>query len=201
MSLLVLSKEHKKNLQFVGSVDADVAIEFARISIEFVLKGANQKVYTAAAKKLGNDSKLVQAGVEGLMYLFTEASKRALSEMDFNDSVMMLGFSEELHQKLMQLFMENKDEIRRISGQLGMTLQSYKDVQWRIDAQIASRTLRQHTEPTLTMKFDTSDVNSNDVSILLQTDPKTLNRITQQLDAALKAVKSSHYRRVTRSIK
>ena len=38
-------------------------------------------------------------------------------------------------------------------------------------------------------------------SILLQTDPTTLARIVDQLDAAIKAVKGSHYRKVTRAVK
>ena len=38
-------------------------------------------------------------------------------------------------------------------------------------------------------------------SILLQTDPTTLARIVAQLDDAIKAVRASHYRKVTRAIK
>jgi hypothetical protein len=36
---------------------------------------------------------------------------------------------------------------------------------------------------------------------VLQTDPTTLAHLTAQLEAALKAVKMSHYRRITRAIK
>lgn len=201
MALLVLSKQHKKNLAFLSEIDAEVGVEFAKIAVGFILNGANAKVYTAASKKLEVPTTTVQSAVEGLMYLLTEGSRRNLSEFDFNDSVMMLAFPDGLHQTLMQAYKENKDTIRRISGNLGMTLQSYRDVKWRINSQIASRSLRQQAEPQLIMKLETLDVNSNDSSILLQTDPTTLARITEQLDAALKAVKMSHYRRITRAIK
>ena len=36
---------------------------------------------------------------------------------------------------------------------------------------------------------------------LLQTDPATLNRLVTELDAALKSIRTKHYRRITRAIK
>ncbi len=36
---------------------------------------------------------------------------------------------------------------------------------------------------------------------LLQTDPATLNRLVTELDAALKSIRTTHYRRITRAIK
>jgi hypothetical protein len=36
---------------------------------------------------------------------------------------------------------------------------------------------------------------------LLQTDPATLLRVAAELEMALKSLKTSHYRRITRSIK
>ena len=46
-------------------------------------------------------------------------------------------------------------------------------------------------------------VGAEDVAktILMQTDPVTLGHITNQLEAALKTVKTSHFRKVTRAVK
>ena len=68
--------------------------EFCRISLEFIRKGSNPRMYQAAARererewyvmvntwlyditeKLGVAPDTVRHGVEGLMYLFTECSK------------------------------------------------------------------------------------------------------------------------------
>lgn len=43
----------------------------------------------------------VRHGVEGLMYLLIECSKLMVNEIDFQDSIMTLGFSEELNQELL----------------------------------------------------------------------------------------------------
>eukprot|EP00035_Acanthoeca_spectabilis_P022387 m.443446 g.443446 ORF g.443446 m.443446 type:complete len:202 (-) comp18966_c0_seq1:53-658(-) len=201
MPLLVLSPEHKRHLQLLSSVDEEAVLEFGRLALDFVLKGINPKVYTAAGKKLGVSATDVQNGVQGLMFLFSESAKLKMSEMDFNDSVMILGFAEGLHALLLELYKEHCEVVRRVAGHLTMSLPTYKDLKWRIDAQIASRTLRQTVEPTVVLQIDTLDENSESASVVLQTDPTTLVHLTEQLEAALKAVKMSHYRRITRAIK
>eukprot|EP00041_Stephanoeca_diplocostata_P040010 m.1638417 g.1638417 ORF g.1638417 m.1638417 type:complete len:202 (-) comp27951_c0_seq1:141-746(-) len=201
MPLLLLSKEHKEHLSFLSTVDEEAVTEFGKLAMDFVLKGVNPKVYNAASKKLGVDADSVQHAVEGIMFLLTESSKMNMSDMDFNDSVMILGFADQLHQQLMEVYKEHMDTVRRITGEMAMTLPQYKDMKWRIDAQIASRTLRQQNDPSVVIHLDTIDVNADPKAIVLQTDPATLARVTSQLEAALKAVKSSHYRRITRAIK
>ena len=64
--------------------------EFCKISLDFIRKGVNRKVYQSAARecislhhgcygycveKLDVDVATIQHGVEGLMYLITECSK------------------------------------------------------------------------------------------------------------------------------
>lgn len=91
-----------------------------------------------SAEKLGVDVLTVQNGVEGLMYLLTECSKLLVghwsieetgfvsfclvpspsapsiqvNEIDFQDSIMVLGFSEELNKELLEV-----GEWERLEGQ------------------------------------------------------------------------------------
>ena len=83
-------------------------------------------ILAMTVEKLEVDPQTVQHGVEGLMYLITECSKLMVqytcvgphvpssstgvcfplwqvSEIDFLDSVMVLGFSEELNQHLLKV--------------------------------------------------------------------------------------------------
>ena len=104
--LLVLSDEHRDHLKFLTQVDVNgmniymerfvccfliiVVKEFCKISLDFIRKGVNRKVYHSAARecislhhgcygycveKLDVDVATIQHGVEGLMYLLTECSK------------------------------------------------------------------------------------------------------------------------------
>ncbi|KAL7867414.1 hypothetical protein AOLI_G00152280 [Acnodon oligacanthus] len=198
--LLVLSEEHKEHLGFLPEVDSAVVGEFGRIAVEFLKKGSNPKIYEGAARKLNVPSETVQHGVEGLMYLLTESSKLMISDVDFQDSVLVLGFPEELNKLLLQLYLENRKEIRQILGELAPSLPHYHNLEWRLDVQLASRALRQQVKPTVTLKLHLES-GGTQTARLLQTDPATLLHLIQELERALAEVKSNHCRRILRNIK
>uniref|UniRef100_A0A6B2FBU1 COMM domain-containing protein n=1 Tax=Bothriechis nubestris TaxID=1766655 RepID=A0A6B2FBU1_9SAUR len=198
--LLVLSEEHKEHLGFLPQVESSVVNEFGRISIEFLRKGTNLKVYEGAAKKLNVNSETIQHGVEGLTYLLTESSKLMISEIDFQDSILVLQFPEELNALLLQLYLDNRKEIRNILSELTPKFPSYHNLEWRLDVQLASRSLRQQIKPAVTLKLHLNE-NENQTTKILQTDPATLLHLIQQMEQALGEMKTNHCRRIVRNIK
>ncbi|NXH35172.1 COMD2 protein, partial [Myiagra hebetior] len=149
----------------------------------------------------------IQHGVEGLVYLLTESSKlmasipfRKISEVDFQDSIHVLGFSDELNKSLLQLYLDNRKEIRSILGELAPRLPSYHSLEWRLDVQLASRSLRQQIKPAVTMKLHLNQ-NEDQTAQVLQTDPATLLHLIQQLEQALGEMKMNHCRRIVRNMK
>ncbi|XP_066477025.1 COMM domain-containing protein 2 [Tiliqua scincoides] len=198
--LLVLSEEHKEHLGFLPQVESSVVSEFGRIAMEFLRKGTNPKIYEGAARKLNVSSETIQHGVEGLTYLLTESAKLMISEIDFQDSVLVLGFSEELNALLLQLYLDNRKEIRCILSELAPKLPSYHNLEWRLDVQLASRSLRQQIKPTVMLKLHLNK-NGTQTTQVLQTDPATLRHLIQQLEQALGEMKTNHCRRIVRNIK
>ncbi|KAG8580834.1 hypothetical protein GDO81_007435 [Engystomops pustulosus] len=198
--LLVLSDEHRAHLQILTQVESAVVGEFGRIAVEFLRKGSNPKVYEGAARKLEVSSTTIQQAVEGLTYLLTESSKLLISEIDFQDSVLVLGFPEDLNKVLLQLYLDNRKEIRRILSELEPNPPHYHNLEWRLDVQLASRSLRHQIKPTITMKLHLKEDNELKTSIL-QTDPATLVHIIQELEQALAEMKTNHCRRIVRNIK
>ncbi|XP_033894521.3 COMM domain-containing protein 2 isoform X2 [Acipenser ruthenus] len=198
--LLVLTDEHKEHLAFLPEVDSAVVGEFGRIALEFLKKGSNSKIYEGAARKLNVAVDTVQHGVEGLMYLLSESSKLMISEVDFQDSVVVLGFPEELNKLLLQLYLDNQKEIRNILSELAPNLPHYHNLEWRLDVQLASRALRQQIKPTVTFKLHLEQ-NGEESAKVLQTDPATLLHLIQQLEQALGEMKTTHCRRIVRNIK
>lgn len=59
-----------------------------------------------------------------------------ISELDFQDSVFVLGFSEELNKLLLQLYLDNRKEIRTILSELAPDLPTYHSLEWRLDVQV-----------------------------------------------------------------
>uniref|UniRef100_A0A8C7Z9T5 COMM domain containing 2 n=1 Tax=Oryzias sinensis TaxID=183150 RepID=A0A8C7Z9T5_9TELE len=200
--LLVLTEEHREHLSMLPQVEPSVVGEFGRIALEFLRRGTSPKIYEGAARKLGVSVEAVQQGVEGLMFLLMESSKHTISEVDFMDSVLILGFGEELNQVLLQLYQDNKVQIRRILSQLIPSQPAFHQLEWRLDVQLASRSLRQRLVPTVTMRLMLSESEEGQRSTrVLQTDPSTLLHLISTLEAALAAVKTSHSRRILRNIK
>ncbi|XP_077988238.1 COMM domain-containing protein 2-like [Glandiceps talaboti] len=197
--LLLLEDDHKKHLNFLTDVDVEVVKEFCRIAMEFIRKGVNPKVYQSAAQKLEVKAEIIQHGVEGLIYLLTECAKLMISDIDFQDSIMALGFNEDLKQVLLELYLENRKEIREILSKMSMDLPHYHNLEWRFDVQLASRSLRHQINPLITMKLHTEDSEKKDVHVL-QTDPVNLVHLTQTLEGALAEMKSTHCRRIVRNI-
>ncbi|XP_019899848.1 COMM domain-containing protein 2 isoform X1 [Esox lucius] len=177
-----------------------VVSEFGRIAVEFLRRGTNPKIYEGAARKLSADAETVQHGVEGLMYLLTESSKLMISEVDFQDSVLVLGFTDELNQLLLQLYLEHRKEVRHILSELTPSLPHYHNLEWRLDVQVASRALRQQVKPTVSMKLHLEDRGEKSAKVL-QTDPATLIHLIQELEKALAELKTTHCRRILRNIK
>ncbi|XP_065178026.1 COMM domain-containing protein 2-like [Sycon ciliatum] len=198
--LLILDDEHKEHLSFLTSVEVDVVREFCKIAMGFLRKGANPKIYQGAAQKLSVSPETIQHGVEGLMYLLTECAKLMVNEIDFQDSILVLGFSEELKSELLQLYLENRKEIRRLLSDMTLQLPHYHTLEWRLDVQVASRTLRHQVQPSVVLKLHTTEEGETKAQVL-ETDATNLAHLASSLEGALNEMKGQHCRRILRNIK
>ncbi|XP_075274625.1 COMM domain-containing protein 2 isoform X2 [Opisthocomus hoazin] len=152
------------------------------------------------AGRLGLGADAVQRAAEGLAFLLAESARLTISEIDFQDSIHVLGFSDELNKSLLQLYLDNRKEIRSILGELAPKLPSYHSLEWRLDVQLASRSLRQQIKPAVTIKLHLNQ-NEEQTAQVLQTDPSTLLHLIQQLEQALGEMKTNHCRRIVRNMK
>jgi len=172
-----------------------------RISLDFILKGPpNPKIFQAAAQRLGADVQTVQNGINGLMNLFTECSRLMIGEIDFQDSVMTLGFSEEVNKSLLDVYLANRKEIRNILSEMTVTVPHYHNLEWRFDVELASRSLHHQTNPLVLMKLHTKE-GEEKKSDVLQVDPVNLIHMTNVLENAMNEMKTAHCRRIVRNIK
>lgn len=198
--LLVFEDSHKEHLAFLAGQEAEVLKEFCKISLNFIRKGTNPKIYQGAAQKLGVSVEAVQHGVEGLMYLLTESSKLMLSDIDFQDSILTLGFDEDTRTLLTELYLGHRKEVRDILGEVSLDLAHYHNLEWRMDVQLASRSLRHQVTPTVLLKLQTEEDGERQTH-MLQTDPVNHTHLTSVLEEALQEMKSGYCRRIARNIK
>uniref|UniRef100_A0A3Q2XZZ9 COMM domain containing 2 n=1 Tax=Hippocampus comes TaxID=109280 RepID=A0A3Q2XZZ9_HIPCM len=205
--LLVLSEEHKEHLNFLNKVDAAVVGEFGRIALEFIMRGTSPKVYEGAARKLSVPVEVVRHGVEGLMYLMTQSSKHMvpcpLSHITLNVLAEQLN-DWSVIKCLCQMYQQHRSEIRSILSLVSTSLPAYHNLEWRLDVQLASRSLRQQVAPTLATKLHLTHGRGSGTEQscrVLHMDLGTLLHLISILEGALSTLKSTHARRILRNIK
>ena len=199
--LLILSEQQKEHLKFLTSLELNIILEFARISVDSILKGAsNPKIFQAASQKLDVEVGTVKNGISGLMHLFTESSRLMIGEIDFQDSVMTLGFAEDVISALLGMYLVNRKKIRNILSEMSLGVPQFHDLEWRFDVELASRSLHNQTNPVTLMRLHTK-VGEVKSAVILQTDPVNLIHLTSELENALQEMKTAHCRRIVRNIK
>lgn len=125
----------------------------------------------------------------------------------------------------LQLYQEHRGQIRSSLQQLPHKLPAYHNLEWRLDVQVwstqplglrlcsaaanrpsalclqlASRALRQQLVPMVTLHLSLKSGGGGVSGSVLQTEPSTLLHIISTLEAALESSKSSHARRLLRSV-
>lgn len=59
-----------------------------------------------------------------------------LNEIDFQDSILTLGFDEGTRESLLEVYLQNRREIRTILSEMTMDLPHYHNLEWRFDVQV-----------------------------------------------------------------
>lgn len=205
--LLSLRDDQKQHLTILISQPTNVLQDFCKLALDFLQKGPTPKLYQTAAQKLNVQPEIIRNAVEGLVNLIVESSRHQLSDLDFRDSVLTLGFSEE-HQQILEVFYKGKkQEIHDALARLTLDLPHYQDLEWRFEVQLASRALHHQVTPLITMnltletKTALASGSTSRKNVVLQTDPTNLVHVTQVLEEALRGSRSQHSRRLQRSFK
>uniref|UniRef100_A0A1E1XS60 Putative rna polymerase ii large subunit n=1 Tax=Amblyomma sculptum TaxID=1581419 RepID=A0A1E1XS60_AMBSC len=200
--LLLLDDDHKQHIKFIESVDEPVAKEFCKIANEFLVRGVNPKVYHSAAQKLQVDDDVVQGAVEGLSHLLSQAAKLKLSEQHFRESLLLLSFPQSVCEELVRHHVDNEKSLRKFLSEKSIPCWNFSSLEWRLEAEVASRCLKSHVTPLVTLKFQLKRGDGDETKdVVLQTDPLNLLHMTESLEEALQSAKSLHLRRIAKHVK
>lgn len=122
-----------------------------------------------------------------------------LSEADFRDSVLTIGFSAEQQTVLSKFYESKQKEINEVLAKLAIKEPHYHDLEWRFEVVVSSRALLEQVTPLITMDLQLKTEGEDNVKhVLLQTDPTNLVHLTEELEKALNESRSRHSRKIQR---
>ncbi|XP_018571313.1 COMM domain-containing protein 2 [Anoplophora glabripennis] len=202
--LISLRSDHKEHLQLLTKQPIQVIVDFCKLALDFLQNGPNLKRYTTAAQKLEVEVDVVQNCIFGLTNLLILSCKHKLSEADFRDSVLTIGFSHEQQVVLSKFYESKQNDIHKLN-QACINEPHYEDLKWRFEVQVSSRSLLQQVTPLIAMELVLRKKNEGTgidrEKILVQTDPNNLLHIANELENALTESRSRHSRKIQRALK
>ncbi|XP_016840673.1 COMM domain-containing protein 2 [Nasonia vitripennis] len=200
--MLNLGVDHKQHLVFLTEQSTQVLQDFCKLALDYLQKGPNLKLYSAAAQKLQVEPQVIRNSVEGLVQLLLECCKSKLEKDSFQEAILGLGFSEEQENLLSKLYTVKKQELTEALSKFGLKLPQYHDMDWRFEVQVASRSLLRQVVPLVTLDFSLKNTSNSDQveHVLLQTDPNNLLHLAQELEMAVREGRSRHIRSIARIV-
>ena len=111
----------------------------------------------------------------------------------------MAGLNPNLIEEIYLSSQSNVALIQKYLKNWDLDMLSYSNLEWRIDINVSSRSLRKCVEPEIVLKLDLTK-NNEKTTHILQTDVVNLVHLTNSLEEALNEIKNSYCRRVFRNI-
>ena len=211
----LIKLEQDNHLKFVVNQPDEVLIEFCRIAIDYISNGVNEKKYQIAAKKLETSFETIKSTIEALVCLLIDCTKVHVKQSDLEESLKTLNFTDSQVSILWQFISSKRLLVQNILKLSNVADLRFRDLEWRLEARIASRAIESQAVPIITMKLhlDTETVNAHKETlqaketempitrkeVLLQTDPTNLSHIIQVLEQALIDSKTHRVRNIVNS--
>lgn len=203
------SSLRRPQASFLLSASPPVIKEFAKIASNIIVNGGNMgKGYTNAATKLQVTVEAVEQAVLMLCDIFTRVARLNLSAQATLSLLEDVGFMESPRETLSEYLLQIIGDIREVIANSSLSVPVYRKLEWRLDVQVASRSLRNQATPSFLLNLSTSCNNgtptNNDTStaetksLHLEADYATLKAACAELEQAVAASSSMHSRRIIR---
>ncbi|CAK9232819.1 unnamed protein product [Sphagnum troendelagicum] len=176
---------------FLATADARVAQEFGVIALERVMTGkSGMRGFGKAAKVLQISVEEVEQGVASLTTVLARCVRYYLPRSQQLLLLTDAGLQEVAREALADLLTERQEELY---GEILSSVASYRNLNWRLDIQVASRSLQQQSRPSYLLALATSNGVKH-----MEADFSVLKEVCAQLEAALAESRSAYSRRFQR---
>lgn len=188
----------------LDKLDEDMMKDFMNMSMDLLIHGMGnntKRKFTKAGKHLQISVQIVEDMIVILAKVLMQSAKDKLNQAQFRSVTRNMKMSEKGRKGFEDFYAKNYDELRKIVNaneeRIEKEFPKYKDLDWRLECEIASRSLHRKLEPNYILRLDTS----NGESTYLKSDYGNLANLEVELQQALDEAKSVHTQRIMRYIR
>lgn len=206
---MVLDKQLLEQLEvLVSDLTPENSSEVLSLGIS-LLEGepAHEAIAEAAASfNPPKDAETVYLMAQALGALFWECAKGAPKDPNvINNVLAQTGLSAELVEALSKAFKKNQPKFAVVKNALSVSKRRYVDLAWRLDMELARRTMTVMTDPKYLLRLDVNEPVANSSvyelkSYHLQADYANLKRMQTELQRAVDDLNGTHSSRMMRYI-
>ncbi|NP_001156241.1 COMM domain-containing protein 2 [Acyrthosiphon pisum] len=190
----------KISFQLLAQQTDNVIKDFLRLTKDFMDNGPNSSLYNKAAEKLQIDEDKIISIVKSICLMCVQSCKHKLTDLEIKESLTEYGFNETKLDMIILFFENQKPYLLDILSSSALVFPHFKELEWRFETDMGSRSLLHQTVPVVTLKLDLEKKGISE-SLFLQTNPLNLVHIKDTLEAALKQNQSQWIRKIRRKLK
>ncbi|GAV03209.1 hypothetical protein RvY_13668 [Ramazzottius varieornatus] len=202
MMLLNIDATLRDQLQVIEEVDVDTAQEFCQFALQLLEKGPQPKLLEKAAMKLNWTAEKLQTILEAITELARRSAKdNTIDKEEVSTVLRDAGISPTIAEVLAEFCSSSRAALHGYLHNIHCKTPRLKRLEWRLEVEIASRTVQNSVKPHLLLQLELENSQRSSKVHTLQMDIPTLLHVTEELEQALREVKSTHARKIMRNIK
>ena len=191
-----------------GNVAPEFYGELLEYGIRSLENGVEKEDLMALAEKDGGDTSSVTKVVQASSILYWELTKGAPKELAvISEAFQDMGINNGITEAFLQQYNENRLRLNNLKGALSVSVRRYKDLEWRLEMELARRDMTVMTQPKYLLRLDLFNQTDNasgkatEESFHLQVDHANLKYLHSELERALGELSSTHGQRMSRYIR
>ena len=172
--------------------------------------GLNRDGIKALANEMGddvNEATLIKI-VQGSSILLWDLVKGAPTDLtSITEALQGMGMKHALVCEFLDMYEANRLRLNNLKGALAISKRRYKDLEWRLDVEMARRQMTTMSAPKYQVRLDVYDPRGGDVghgteeSFEFQSDYANMVHMEKELEKALDELATVHGQRMTGYIK
>uniref|UniRef100_A0A336N418 CSON010558 protein n=1 Tax=Culicoides sonorensis TaxID=179676 RepID=A0A336N418_CULSO len=212
----IIKFQRAEEVEFIKKRSVEALVKLCKLAFDCIKSGFDEEKNKVVAENFGQTPEFIKTIVEILLEFLIDAVKFNWNENNLQPLINNYNFNAEQISVLSQFVESKREIIETLLKQNQAHDLRFRQLEWRLEARIASRSLHSQAVPLVTMKLhldsetcpekleslhSSDNPNSTKREIIMQTDPNNLVHIIDQLEQALQESRTHRTRNFVKAFK